>query len=361
MIWVKRIVIVLAGLLALGFIAFNVFKAQIAERVFERAVERNAGRDASAELPDGLHVYMCGTGAPMPDASRAGPCLGVLAGEQAFVFDIGSGGARKLGAMGFPVAKLEAVYLTHLHSDHIDGLGEFLLVSWIAGQRSSPTPVKGPTGTGEIIDGLNMVYRIDSTYRVAHHGPEVANPNGYGGVATEITLPMGPASRAIVYQNGDLTITAVRVDHHPVEPAFGYRIDYKGRSVTISGDTVYHPGFVEISKGADLMLHEALSRKMVKRIGEALGRNGQANASKIFADILDYHTDPEEAAKAAEEAGVDQLVLYHIVPQIPIKLIEPVFLGKSKSIFSGKLTLAEDGMLFTLPAGSDKIIRDDLF
>ena len=251
--------------------------------------------------------------------------------------------------------RLETVYLTHLHSDHIDGLGELLLNSWIAGARSSPTPIAGPTGTAEVVNGFNAVYRIDSTYRVAHHGTDIANPNGYGGVAAEITLPAGPSGKAIVFQDHDLTITAIRVGHSPVDPAFGYRVDYKGRSISISGDTVYHPGFIAASKDVDLMLHEALNKNMVSKIGKTLGERGQIRGQKIFHDILDYHASPEEAARSAEEASAAQLVMYHLVPPLPVSLIETAFIGDAKSEFDGPITVGRDGMIFSLPAASDKI------
>ncbi|MEL7283432.1 MAG: MBL fold metallo-hydrolase [Pseudomonadota bacterium] len=353
----RRIFFALIVLALLGFLAFNTFKIQIAERAFLRAVDQNVGVDPSEELPDGLHVYICGSGSPMPDATRAGPCLGILAGRRGFVFDVGSGGARNLGAMGFPMANIETVYLTHLHSDHIDGLGELLLMSWINASRTEPTPVRGPAGTIEVVTGFNTAYRLDSTYRLAHHGIEVANPAGYGGAPEEITIPQGPGGQSVVFEDTDLKITAIRVGHAPIEPAFGYRVDYKGRSLTLSGDTIYHPGFVAASQGADLMLHEALNKKMVQAIGAKMAEVGIENGRRIFHDILDYHTDPEEAAQAAQEAGVDQLVFYHIVPQLPVKLLEGVFVGDSKKIFDGKITVGQDGMIFSLPAGTDEIRR----
>lgn len=355
MIWVRRILISLVGLALVAFLLFNLFRTQIAMRAFERAIDENAGVDRSAVLPDGLHVYLCGTGSPMPDPSRAGPCLGVLAGDKAFVFDVGAGGPRNLGSMGFPTGRLQNIYLTHLHSDHIDGLGEILLNSWIGGGRSTPTPIIGPVGTQEVVDGFNAVYRIDSTYRTAHHGTGVANPAGFGGVTTEIDIPAGINGKLAVLDEGELKITAIRVDHSPIEPAFGYRIDYKDRSVSISGDTVYHPGFIAASEGVDLMFHEALNKDMVAKIGDTLGERGQTTGEKIFADILDYHTSPEEAARAAHEAGAGQLVLYHIVPQLPVELLEPVFLGDAKSEFDGPITVGQDGMIFSLPAGSEKV------
>lgn len=361
MIWLRRGLIVIFALIVLAFVGFNLFKKQIAANLFERVTDRRVGIDFAAQLPDGLHIYICGAGSPMPDTSRAGPCLGVLAGDRAYVFDIGSGGARNLGSMNFPFARLQEIYLTHLHSDHMDGLGELLVLSWVGGSRSDPTPVIGPVGTQRVVDGFNMAYSLDSTYRVAHHGPTVANPDGFGGVATEIVLPAGPGGKAIIFEDDLLTITAMRVQHAPVEPAFGYRIDYKDRSVSISGDTIYDPGIIAASKDVDVMLHEALDPDMVSAIGEKLATRGQANTAKIFHDILDYHASPEDAARSAQEASADELVLYHIVPPLPVKLIEVVFLGDAKSEFDGPITVGTDGMMISLPAGTDQIFKRKLF
>ncbi|MEM7768357.1 MAG: MBL fold metallo-hydrolase [Pseudomonadota bacterium] len=353
--WLIRLGIGLVGLGVVGALAFNLFKPQIASRLYDRAVEQRVGVDRTADLPDGLHVYLCGTGSPMPDANRAGPCLGVLAGEKGYVFDVGSGGVRNLGSMGFPIARLEGVYLTHLHSDHIDGLGELLLQAWVGGGRSAPLPISGPVGTTEVVNGFNAAYRIDSTYRVAHHGPEIANPAGFGGASRELPVPVGPAGTSIIFEDGPLKVTAIRVEHAPVEPAFGYRIDYKDRSVSISGDTIYHPGFVAASSGVDLMLHEALDPEMVAKIGNRLATLGNTNTATIMADILDYHASPEDAARTAAEADARHLVLYHLVPPLPVKLVETVFLGDAPGAFDGPITVGEDGMIFTLPAGGIEI------
>ena len=341
---------VLAGFAVL----FGLFgRTWLAQKAFSRALDTSVGIDQSATFADGLHLYVCGSGSPMPDAERAGPCLAVLAGKQAFVFDAGSGSIRKLMRMGYPMPRIEAAFLTHLHSDHIDGLGELLLQAWVGGGRAAPLPVLGPPGTDAVIAGLRSVYQIDEGFRVAHHGPKVVNPAGYGGAAQIITLPDGADSK-IVYDKAGVRITAIRVNHAPIAPAFGYRIDYKGRSIALSGDTVYSPGFVAAAKGADLMLHEALNKPMVAALGAKLAERGQANNAQIMHDIQNYHASPEDAARAAREAGVRALVLYHLVPAPPVRLIEPLFLGKAPEIFPGT-RLARDGMLIHLPAGSKAV------
>ena len=347
---VKWAVIALAVSVLALLAARQVFAVQIGEAVFRRAVADNVGKDPSAALPDGLHLYLCGSGSPLPDPARAGPCIGVLAGDRAFIFDVGGGSIRRLTRMGFPTGRTEKLYLSHLHSDHFDGLGELMVGAWVGGSRSTPLPVAGPIGVAEITDGFNAAYRIDSTYRMAHHGPAVANPAGYGLAPEVIDLPSGPGARAVLLDEGDLQITAFLVNHSPVEPAYGFRIDYKGRSAVISGDTVYSDNLVSVAEGADILFHEALNAEMVAAMSKAAGEAGAAALSKVFADILDYHASPMDAARAAEAAGVERLVIYHIVPPLPSKLLYPVFLKGTGAAYSGKIDIGEDGMLYSLPA-----------
>lgn len=345
----KRIVLIAVALIALVIAGVFVFAQRpLAEFIFARAVEQRVGVDRTAELPDGLHVYVCGSGSPMGDATRAGPCLAVLAGERALVFDVGSGSVRNLGAMGFPFARMDAAFLTHLHSDHLDSLGELMLQGWIAGGRSDPLPIYGPPGTGEVVDGFMQAYRIDRGYRIAHHGTGVANPGGFGGEAREIDIA-ALSEGAVVYSDGELTVTVLSVDHAPIAPAYAFRIEYGGRAVVISGDTSAVPALAEFARGADVIFHDALNPEMVGQMQAALTARDQPRLAKIMADIPDYHASPREAAELAEQAGVATLVLYHMVPGPPSALIEPAFIGDAKDVFSGDLHLARDGMIVSLP------------
>ena len=351
----KRKLAILAGVLLLGLgLLLVIGRPWLAQRAFDRALDQNIGIDKSLALGDGLHAYVCGSGSPMPDADRAGPCIAVLAGKQAFIFDAGSGSIRKLMRMGFPMEKMQAVFLTHLHSDHIDGLGELMLQAWIAGSRGTPLPIYGPAGTEQVIAGFKQAYATDETFRVRHHGEKIANPAGYGGAAQIIALPDGTDSQVAYYKDG-VRITVIRVNHALVAPAFGYRIDYQGRSLALSGVTVYSPSFVTASKGADVMFHDAMNKDMVAAMGRTLAQRGRANTAQIMTDIQGYHASPEDAARAANEAGVSTLVLYHMVPPVPARLIEPLFLSKATAVFSGTLKLSEDGMIVSLPTGSKAV------
>lgn len=355
----RTLLAAVAAVGVLGAVVWQFGRVPIGEAIWRLGAREAVSRDLPAELPDGLHVFVCGSGSPMPDPARAGPCLAVIAGKRAFVIDAGAGGAARLTRAGFPVAAIERVYLTHLHSDHFDGLGDVMLQNWVTGARPAPLPVAGPPGVERVAAGLTEAFAIDSGYRTAHHGPAVAPPAGYGLRAEPFTIPAGQDTLTLLDDAG-LKITAIRVDHAPVEPAYGFRIDYKDRSVAISGDTVKSPAFIAAAKGADVMFHEALQPRMTAVLGAAAQAAGEARIAKIMADITDYHTTPEQAADSAQEAGVASLALYHIVPPMPSALFHPLFLGKAPGRFDGRITIASDGLLVSLPAGDARVVQRQL-
>jgi len=349
---------VFAALLVVALAFGFAFQRQIGMAFLTRGIDAAVGVDRTSALEDGIHVFICGSGSPMPDPTRAGPCLGVVAGEEVFVVDVGSGGARRLARMGFPIGRLERVYLTHLHSDHFDGLGELLLQAWVGGPRTAPLPVAGPPGVEDVVAGLNLAYRVDAGFRTAHHGEAVADPAGFGAIA-EIIAPLAAdtSGRVLLDQDG-LRITLLAAAHAPAEPAYGFRIDYRGRSVVISGDTAQSAALAQAAQGADVLFHDALNAELVQRMQASAQARGQRHIAAIFHDIQDYHATPEQAAETATAAGVDHLVLYHIVPPIPARSLNAAFLGDAPQRFGGPITVAEDGMLVSVPAaGGDVRIR----
>ncbi|MFN3749117.1 MAG: MBL fold metallo-hydrolase [Sphingorhabdus sp.] len=347
----------IAAVAGLGFLGVRQFQAEIGASLFQRAVDSRAGRDVTATLSDGLHIGLCGTGSPLPNADRAGACTVVIAGKRIFVVDAGEGGARNISMMGIPNGRIEGLFLTHFHSDHMDGLGPMMLLRWTGSAAAAPLPVHGPTGVEAVIAGFNAAYAQDNSYRTAHHGADIAPPSGAGASAVPFTLA---GDSAVVFEQGGLTVTAFRVDHDPVSPAVGYRFDYKGRSAVISGDTAKSATLEKMSKGADLLVHEALQPKLVGKMTDALDRKGIKNTAKITRDILDYHASPEEAAESASKAGVRKLVMSHIVPPIPSPFFYPAFLGDAPKLFKGEIVVGEDGMLFSLPANGKAIERQQL-
>ena len=149
---------------------------------------------------------------------------------------------------------------------------------------------------------------------------------------------------------------ALAVNHAPVEPAVGYRFSYKGRSLLITGDTTKMENIQRFATGIDLLVHEALAPNLVMMMGEAASKSGNKILAKISHDILDYHASPIDAAETARDAGVGHLLYYHIVPPLVIPGQKALFLNGAEDIFPD-YTIGEDGVAFSLPAGTNEIIR----
>lgn len=351
----KRVVLALLALVVLAGVAATVFQRQLGELLFASVVaDRIAG--PGLQLDDGLHLILCGTGSPLPNPDRAGPCNLVIAGDQAFVVDIGEGGSRNINLIGFDITTLDALLLTHYHSDHVDGIGPLALMYWTQNASTAPLPVIGPQGLERLVNGFNEAYALDHAYRIAHHGVEIVPETGGGLAANPFEITDSPVT---VLERDGLTITAFVVDHDPVVPAVGYRFDYKGRSVVISGDAARSPMLEEAAKGADILVHDALQPRLVSNMTTALDKAGNTNIATITRDILDYHASPEDAANSAQTAGAKMLVLSHLVPPIPNAFIYPAFLGDAPDMFDGEIVVGEDGMVFSLPPQGEAINRSE--
>ena len=329
-------------------------RADISARAMQKLADRRLAVQPLAGLADGLHVGLCGAGSPLPDPRRSGPCTVVVAGQRMFLVDAGSAASRNIAGMGFNPGDLEALFLTHFHSDHIDGLGEVMLQRWAGGSHADPLPVYGPPGVEGVVAGFMQAYAPDEQYRVAHHGPQVVPPSGFGGAPHSFDIA-APGGRVLLLSEPDLEIVAFGVNHEPAHPAVGYRIRYKDRTVVLSGDTIKSPAVEREARGVDVLVHEALSMPLVAILQRAAANAGKANIAKIFADIPGYHTTPEQAAGIARDAGVGFLLLNHIVPALPLPGLEAAFLGESRGIFRGPIRVGVDGDFISLPAGSKAI------
>lgn len=327
---------------------------RIAVALFERGMDAALTADPFRGRHDGLSVGLCGAGSPMPSPDRAGPCTVVTAGRHVFVVDIGEGGVRNLSRIGYGAGRVEAVFLTHFHSDHIDSLGALMLQRWASSAAATPLPVYGPPGVETVTAGFNQAYALDRGYRIAHHGPKIVPPAGFG-LAPHPAAVAANGDPRLVYAADGLQVFAFAVDHRPVVPAYGYVFAYKGRRVVIAGDTAAATSVERAARGADVLVHEALSERMVAMQHDAAVRAGRANLAQIFNDIKGYHTTPDQAADIAERAGARLLLLTHIVPPLPYTILEVPFVGDARSRFRGQLIVGHDGDEILLPAGSDRI------
>lgn len=320
---------------------------------------------AAPPAPDALRVILCGTSGPLPVRDRAKPCVAVQAGGKLYLVDVGTGSTQNLQLWRLPLADVRGVFITHLHSDHIGDLGEFNMQSWIAG-RPAPLPVIGPPGVRKLAAGFNEAYAEDHGFRHAHHEHDGVKLPIAGGLLTARTIVLpkagGPAKprTAVALKDGDLTVTAIAVEHAPADPAYAYRFDYKGRSVVISGDTRKWPPLAVAAKGADVLIHEAQNNDMTRLVAGALKGQGNARMASIMTDTTSYHTSPVEAAEIAKAAGVRALVLTHLTQAgLPFFTQEAFTKGIEAAGFPD-WRLAKDGMTITLPAGSTDIVWGQL-
>jgi ribonuclease Z len=351
---VRRIILVLVGAaVALGAIAVLALRSpgvqdRVVRRVFSTMM---ASQPLELFDSDSLQVLLCGTASPLPAVGREATCTAVFAGGRFWVVDVGAGSANSLAIRRVPAEHMAGILLTHLHSDHIASLGEFNLQSWVAG-RSGPLPVYGGPGVERVVAGFEEAYALSRGYRVRHHGEDFL-PADVGRMQARPVI--AGAEPVVVLEEDGLRISAFSVDHAPIEPAYGYRFDYKGRSVVISGDTVKNAALIAAAKDADVLVHEAQANHIIG-IGQEVAEANGLRAATILHDIRDYHTTPVQAAEVANEAGVELLVLNHLVPPPPNRLVERIFLRGVDDVRPSGVILGADGMWIRLPAGSDDVI-----
>jgi len=293
-----------------------------------------------------MRVVLCGTSAPFPDPLRAKSCTAVIVKGRAFIVDSGSGAVNTLQLMGFPMERISAVFLTHFHSDHIADLGEMKMQSWVAG-RTARLAVYGPPGVEQVVSGFNTAYGLDDSYRNIHHGEALLPIDLAPMTAKSFAAPAGPV---VVYRDADLTVTAFPVKHDPIKPAVGYRFDSGGRSVVISGDTAPTPSLTAAAKGADVLVGEALSMRMMDDLHKAALGADNARMAKIFNDVQNYHSDPVSVAREANEAGVKLLVYTHLAPALPQPVLEKLFFDGVAEVRDPKSwAVGFDGLRIDLP------------
>lgn len=353
----KKILIIgliIIAVILIAMLATVVFQKQILTAWATRTIQQRFIEQAH-KYEDGLYAGLAGTGSPMPDINRTGPCTVVMAAGNLYLVDTGQGSARNVARMGFQLGQVKAVLLTHFHSDHIADLGEVMMQRWTGGSNTIPLDVIGPPGVETVVEGFNLAYSLDSGYRVAHHGSVTAPPSGAGGTAKPFNLSIEEDASVVVIDDEGLKVTAFKVNHAPVSPAVGYRFDYKGRTLLISGDTVPCSSLKKQTIGVDVLIHEALQPSMVKILYDQAGLSPSPSLAKMMEDIPGYHSSPEDVAKIAGETGVKHLILYHVTPPIAHPLLNNLYLGEAGKFYKGPITIAEDGMLISMPAGSDKI------
>jgi ribonuclease Z len=277
-------------------------------------------------------VTLLGTGMPVPQPDRSGPATLVEAGGRKLLFDAGRGVTVRLFQLRVPLREVGPLFLTHFHSDHTVGIPDVWLSGWLGGpwaRRSTPFRVIGPTGTQHLMDNLERAYAADIRIRLAD---EKYPPEGIRVIAEEF------ATGGVVYDEGGVRVTAFEVDHGDlIKPACGYRVDYAGRSVVISGDTRFNQNVIRYGTGADLLIHE------VAAVRPELLKDRQVQR------VMAHHTSPQEAGRVFQLTHPRLAVYTHLVllarPNIPPVTTDDL-VAQTRETYDGPLVVGEDLMTF---------------
>ena len=289
-------------------------------------------------VPDtGLHAVLLGTGIPVPNPDRAKAATLVVAGGKTFMVDTGPGSASRLTENGYRA--VDYVLYTHFHLDHYADLG------WMLFRRGGTNPdhpqaILGPKGTKDVIDKIVESVAIDEKYRIDHHGEHWSEQAMQA--AVEEFAP------GVIFDEDGLKITMFDVNHEPIVPAVGYRFDYEGKSIVISGDTTKSDSLIAAAQGCDLLIHEAINVAAVNPALPLLLRR-RPRTGAVVKDMMSHHTPTLEVAEVARATNAKKLVLTHLVPSIePVDEQEENFVRGMSEIYTGPIVVGRDNMIFTV-------------
>ncbi len=275
-----------------------------------------------------VRVTLLGTGSPELRMDRFGPSILVEAGEKKLLFDCGRGAAQRIEQVRIPFPDIDALFLTHLHSDHVVGIPDLWLTGWIRG-RKAPLRVWGPAGTREMMSHLKEAFQFDIRIR-QEEGKLPAQ--GVDVAARDI-------EQGIVYDEAGIKVTAFAVDHGVVKPALGYRVDFAGHSVVLSGDTRFSENLIHFAQGTDVLIHEVIDP-------EAFRTNNPSMSAERFRSITGHHTTPDQAGTIFSRVKPKLAVYSHIVPGDT-----PNLLPLTRKTYSGPLEVGKDLMSFEIGEG----------
>jgi ribonuclease Z len=335
---------VVAILFLIGFVITTFFPEKLVPIAINQQVKRIASQDEqNNELlndKESIRIYTVGTASPIP-GERVQTGTALMVNSHFFMFDVGDGVVMKAENMGLPLNRLDGIFITHWHSDHMMDLPSLISRSWLLG-RTNELHLYGPDGTDTLNQAINQFLHLENKHRVDHHGHEIMDVSKARAIAHEFKNVQG--GKEVIYQQDGITITAFDVDHQPIEPAVGYVIEYKGKKVVISGDTKKNDIVLKMAQDADVLIHEVMLMSVIAELEAQLKTAGMSRNEIIVHDIQDYHTSPADVAEIAVKANVKKLVLHHFAPPPDLLPIKNLYKKEMKA-YNGEIHFANDGDL----------------
>ncbi len=278
---------------------------------------------ALAEESGAIQVHLIGTGGPELTPTRQGMSTLVEANGQTLTFDVGRGALQNIYLSRIDPRGVTKIFLTHLHSDHIEGLPAVWMTPWFMFGRKPGLEIWGPQGTQQMVNGMRMMYGHDVEHR--------ANPT-FKREYLDITVH--EISEGVVYNDGGVKVTAFPVEHDDGNPAFGYRIDAVGRSILLSGDTTYSENVVKYGMNDDLIVSNVVA------FSDAMTKAG------VLKPVLNKLTTPEQAAAIFSKTRPRLAVFSHIVKkELPGDEGDNVIIERTrKAGYNGPLAMGLDRM-----------------
>jgi ribonuclease Z len=284
--------------------------------------------------PDLFRVTLLGTGAPPPLLDRFGPSTLIEVGSEKFIFDAGRGAMQRLHQLGIPFADITGIFLTHHHSDHVVGFVDLWLTGWIGrpwGMRKTPLRVWGPEGTKQMMEHLPKAFHVDIRVRSHSYPPE------------GVKLEADGINEGMVYDRNGVRVTAFEVDHGGEDlPAFGYRINYRGHSAVLSGDTTFNENLIRHADGTDLLVHEVTATA-----------GAAAESKEQLQRISSNHTTPDQAGVVFSRAQPKLAVFNHLLLFGGAKSED--LIPMTRKTYRGPLEVGDD--LMRIDIGNDVVAR----
>lgn len=295
-------------------------------------IKAQGGAPIRPTSSENLKVVLLGTGVGPPvNLKQFGASTLIEAGDVRLLFDCGRGATLRLSQVGVSLGSINRLFLTHLHSDHVIQIPDLLLTGWVGGGRRVPLEVWGPDGTRDMMVHMQQAFSFDIHMR--RDVDEKAFAEGIKVVTHDI-------KQGVVFEQQGIKVTAFLVDHSPVAPAFGYRVDYRGHSVVLSGDTRVSENLIRFAQGVDVLVHEVLDAETV--------RTWFPTNPKLAEAILAKHTTPEQAGALFARVR-PRLAVYSHAPDAPRVITQ------TRTTYAGPLQGAED--MLTIDIGEKIDIR----